>query len=66
MNDAKDNGVPIVYISLGSMLFWEKWEVDAVYYGLKKLGCKVIWSIKTPELVPVQDDPDFWVSKWVP
>lgn len=66
MNEAQEREIPIVYVSLGSMCKWEKWEVEALYNGLKRHKCKVIWSMKVPELLPSQDDPDFWISSWIP
>mmetsp|Transcript_237 Transcript_237/g.428 ORF Transcript_237/g.428 Transcript_237/m.428 type:complete len:119 (-) Transcript_237:106-462(-) len=66
MNDANERNIKIVYISIGSMCIWQKWSVEALYHGLKKLGVKVIWSLKTPELLPVQNDPDFYVHSWLP
>ena len=41
----------IVYISLGSLVIWTDWEIKAIYNGLKKLNCKVIWSIKSKEVI---------------
>lgn len=46
MNEAHADGQKIVYLSIGSMVKWTQWSVDAFYYGCKKLGCRVIWSIK--------------------
>jgi hypothetical protein len=46
MNNAHSNGTKIVYLSLGTMCGWAKWEVDAFYYGLKEIGCAVVWSIR--------------------
>jgi UDP:flavonoid glycosyltransferase YjiC (YdhE family) len=66
MEDAKLKGQKIVYLSLGSMCSWAQWEVDAFFHGCKKLGCRVIWSIKTPDMIPDKNDPDFWISSWVP
>ena len=66
MNEAQEKGQKIVYLSLGSMCGWRKWEVDAFYYGCKKLGVRVIWSIRVKEMVPDLNDPDFWISAWVP
>jgi len=66
MEAAREANKDVVYLSIGSMCTWMKWEVDALFYGLKELGVRVIWSLKQPELLPDQNDPDFWVSSWVP
>jgi len=66
MNKAESQGIPIVYVSLGSLCQWQKWSVDAIYNGLKKLGVKVIWSLKDAALLPTQNDPDFFVRPWQP
>jgi len=35
-----------------------------MYFGLKKLGCKVVWSIKNFELP--EENPNFHVGPWMP
>ena len=47
------------------MVKWTNWEVDALYFGLKPLGVKVVWSLKDLK-IPKPDDPDFWVRDWIP
>lgn len=54
-----------VYISLGSQCKWNDWEFEAVYHGLKKLGVRVVWSLKNKK-IPKVDDPDFFIHPWVP
>lgn len=66
LEDAQAKNMPVVYISIGSLCVWQQWSIDALYYGLKKLGCRVVWSIKKEFHLPVEDDPDFWVQPWVP
>ena len=55
----------MIYLSLGTVAFWAQWEVDAFYYGLKKINCRVVWSLRDLE-IPNKDDPDFWVRSWIP
>jgi UDP:flavonoid glycosyltransferase YjiC (YdhE family) len=55
----------VVYLSIGSEAKWREWSVKALYHGLKKLGVKVVWSLKDFE-IPVPDDPDFYVRPWIP
>ena len=65
MDDAQSKNQPVIYISLGSICKWKQWSIDALFHGLKKLGAKVVWSIrdfKTPD----DNDPDFWIRPWVP
>lgn len=38
--------------------------MDALYHGLKKVGCRVIWSLKNFKLP--EENPNFWVSTWIP
>lgn len=64
LNEAQENGEDVVYVSLGSIVKWQQWCVDTVYFGLKKLGCKVIWSLKNFELP--EENPNFWVRPWIP
>jgi UDP:flavonoid glycosyltransferase YjiC (YdhE family) len=66
MDTAHSQGTKIVYLSLGSMCGYRKWVVDALFYGCKKIGVKVIWSLRAQEMIPDKDDPDFWISDWVP
>jgi len=66
MNDAHEKGEKIIYLSISTMCIWTQWTIDAFYHGLKKLGCKVIWSIRNQELLPKDMGSNFWVSAWVP
>ena len=36
-----------------------------MYFGLKNIGCKVIWSLRGIE-IPEKDNPNFWVREWLP
>ena len=65
LDEAQSNNQAVVYVSLGSVCKWKQWSVDAIYNGLKKLGCKVIWSLKDFK-TPNDEDPDFWIRPWVP
>ena len=56
----------VVYVSLGSVAIWQYWAIHAIYDGLKKVGCRVIWSLKDEFQIPQKDDPDFWVRPWIP
>jgi len=60
----KDNQ-DVVYLSIGSEAKWRDWSVKALYHGLKKLGVKVVWSLKDFE-IPVPEDPNFYVKPWIP
>jgi hypothetical protein len=42
-----------------------EWSVKAIYYGLKKLGIKVVWSLRDFE-IPEPNDPNFYVKPWIP
>ena len=48
MNQINDKGekMDIIYVSLGSIVIWTDWEVQAIYNGLKTMNYKIIWSIK--------------------
>jgi UDP:flavonoid glycosyltransferase YjiC (YdhE family) len=65
MNLAHQNNIPIVYVSIGTECRWKEWSVKAIYEGLKKVGCKVIWSLKDPFKIP-EENENFWVSSWIP
>ena len=67
MNDAVENNQSIVYVSIGSECKWQQWSIDAIYEGLKNIGCKVIWSLRiNGELKLPQDNPNIWVRDWIP
>ena len=70
LEDSKSQGIDVVYISLGSIVELQKWSANAIYQGLNKLGCRVIWSLndKLRPLLEVNpdDNPNFWVSGWLP
>lgn len=59
-----EEGKDIVYVSLGTVCEYKEWDLNAIYYGLKRVGCKVIWSLKGNKLP--EENPNFWVSEWVP
>ena len=65
ITEAQREGIPVAYVSIGTMVSWNKWEVEALYEGLKKLKIKVIWSMKNPKMFE-HEDKDFWVRSWVP
>lgn len=55
---------PVVYVSLGTLVKFQEWSRDAVYYALKRLGCRVVWSMKNLELP--EENERFWVRPWLP
>lgn len=65
LEDAREKNRKVVYISIGSVCIWKDWSVKAMYDGLKKVGCKVVWSLRDFK-IPDENDPDFWVRPWVP
>ena len=66
LEEAQANKQPVVYISIGSYCIYQQWSIDALYYGLKKLGCRVIWSLRKEYKLPVENDKDVWAMPWVP
>lgn len=56
----------VVYVSIGSEALWREWSVKAIFNGLKKLGVKVVWSLKDEFKIPEPENPNFFVSPWVP
>lgn len=64
IEQAASKNQKVVYVSIGSVCKWQQWSVDAMYHGLKKVGCRIIWSLKDFELP--EENPDFWTSPWVP
>merc|ERR1719436_1430105 len=58
----------VVYVTTGSLAELMQWQVEAIYHGLKKAGCRVVWSLKEKQQawLPMKDDPHFYVSKWTP
>lgn len=65
LEEARESNRKVVYVSIGSVCMWDDWSVKAIYDGLKKVGCKVIWSLKDHQ-IPDENDPDFWVRPWIP
>ena len=70
LEDALDKGEDVVYVTLGSICRWQKWSINAVYTGLKNIGCRVIWSLKDEWLEILDENPagnpKFWLSSWCP
>mmetsp|Transcript_13813 Transcript_13813/g.23561 ORF Transcript_13813/g.23561 Transcript_13813/m.23561 type:complete len:237 (+) Transcript_13813:108-818(+) len=66
LNKSKRDGKQVVYVSLGTVCQWNKWSVDAIFNGLKRLDVRVIWSLNNPDLLPTQNDPAFFTREWLP
>ena len=66
LEEALANKQPVVYISIGSYCIYQQWSIDALYHGLKRLNCRVIWSIKKEYKLPVENDENVWAMPWVP
>ena len=64
MEDALQKGEDVVYVSLGSLCNFAKWSFEAMYYALKNVGCRVIWSLRGHHLP--EKNPKFWCDKWLP
>ena len=58
LEEANANNIDVVYITLGSIIEYEKWLVNTLYEGLKKLGCRVIWSLNDKWRPLFDEDPD--------
>lgn len=58
----------VVYVTTGSIVELDRWQVEAIFHGLKQLGCRVVWSLKEDrqEWLPMKSDPDFFISSWTP
>lgn len=46
VNKAQSEGKPVIYIALGSYCVLQRWSVEAIYYGVKKVGARAVWSLK--------------------
>ena len=44
-----DDKQDVIYISIGTEVQWQQWSIDAVYAGVKAVGCKAVWSCKPGE-----------------
>lgn len=68
LEEAKANNEDVVYVSLGSLVRWQKWTVNTIYQGLKNIGCKVVWGLpdKYHELFDEdpKTNPKFWIRGW--
>ena len=42
MDEALEKNIPVIYISLGTMVKWQDWYVEVFYEGLKRIKCRVI------------------------
>jgi hypothetical protein len=60
--------VPVVYVSTGSRVELQRWQVHALAEGLLCTGWRVIWSLRQPKLLPsgVLENPLFLVRPWLP
>ena len=65
MNKALEDNQPVVVVTIGSEMMWQQWSVDTVHQGLKKVGCKVVWSLKGFDN-PAKGDENFRVMPWIP
>lgn len=57
LEDAKAKGEDVVYITLGSIVKLQPWSINAIYQGLKNVGCRVVWSLKDEALSMIEDNP---------
>lgn len=64
LNHALENKIPVVYITLGSEVVWQKWYVETIWEGIKNLNCKFIWSMPTGLELPKSDY--IYTDKWLP
>ncbi|CAE7877977.1 UGAT, partial [Symbiodinium microadriaticum] len=64
----KSGDAGVVYVTTGSLAKLHDFQVRAMYKGLKKANCRVVWSLKEAqqEFLPNKDDPEFYISKWTP
>jgi UDP:flavonoid glycosyltransferase YjiC (YdhE family) len=65
MDEALEKNIPVIYISLGTMVKWQDWYVEVFYEGLKRIKCRVIWCLRGKEFHH-SDNPDFKVGPWWP
>lgn len=65
LEKARKENQDVVYVSIGTEALWRQWSVDVIYKGLKKLGVKVVWSLKDYK-IPEPNDPNFFVREWIP
>lgn len=59
-----ENDEPVLYITLGSEVIWQKWYVDVIWGGLKNLKCRIIWSMPTG--LPLPESPRIYSASWLP
>lgn len=63
---------PVIYISLGSQIFWEQWYVDTFYealvclYEQKNLRVVIAMPSKSVQMPENYDKQMFWVDDWLP
>jgi len=65
LEQARKDKVDVVYVSIGTEAIWRQWSVDVIFKGLKKLGVKVVWSLKDFQ-IPEPENPNFYVRPWIP
>lgn len=58
----------VVYVSTGTVVKLARWQVEAIFHGLKRAGCRVLWSLKEEayEFLPCRDDKSFFIDTWMP
>ena len=56
LEQAHNNNEFIVYVSLGSLIEWQKWSIDSVFEGLMAAECKVVWQIPDKYLAHFSDE----------
>jgi hypothetical protein len=73
LDDAESAKEKVIVISLGTMLNWSKWAVDAIIEGVNELNkthnLKVLWSMPEADhnLLPSDlDKSTFLVNKFIP
>lgn len=70
LEEAHEKNEDVIVLSLGSVCKWQPWSINAVYKGLKNIGCRVVWSLKDDQISMIDENPkenaNFWVSGWIP
>ena len=68
-DDARAARLPVVYVSLGSMIVPDEIMTNAIYAGLVGGNFRVIWSVhpwSTSKLKGAVDEKQFFISAWTP
>lgn len=66
LDDAVNDDVPVIYLTLGTEVKWQKWYIDTIWEGIKDLNAKFIFAIPIGLPDEIANNKKVYTDKWLP